>query len=352
MQVFVRSLLVGIIALSISFCRGAEIIFDFTEGQLNKGPKGFESVVGGEGKPGEWHLVMDEVPAAIPTITSKAATPRKMVLAQLSKDPTDEHFPMLIYTNEVFGDFTFSTRFKTVAGEVEQMAGLVFRYQDENNYYYVRASAKGNTFRFFKIVGGQRSAPIGPDIPIETGVWHDMSVQCIGNQILCFLNGKQVIPTATDNSFSAGKLGFWTKSDSVSHFTDAKVVYTPRVPLARVLLKELHQKYPRVLAMRIYSHGKDGNMQVMASTRDEELGKAGGKTETEVLEKNSPFFGRLKRNQVVVTLPLHDRNGEVIAALRVELKSFFGETENNAVARALPIAQEMERRISGAKDLF
>jgi DNA-binding IclR family transcriptional regulator len=55
---------------------------------------------------------------------------------------------------------------------------------------------------------------------------------------------------------------------------------------------------------------------------------------------------------VVVTLPVHDRNGEVIAALRVEMKSFFGQTENNALARALPIAKEMERRIVEARDLF
>jgi hypothetical protein len=55
---------------------------------------------------------------------------------------------------------------------------------------------------------------------------------------------------------------------------------------------------------------------------------------------------------VVVTLPLHDRNGEVIAALRVEMKSFFGQTEDNAVARARPIAQDMERRIVEAKDIF
>jgi hypothetical protein len=342
-----------IFAAALSASHGSELLFDFTQGQPGQKPAGFESVLGGEGRPGDWRLLMDEVPAAIPSITSKAETPKKLVLAQVSQDPTDEHFPMLVYTNEVFGDFTFTTRFKAVSGVVEQMAGLVFRYQDPKNYYYLRASAKGDTFRFFKIVAGERSAPIGPEIPIQPGVWHEMSVQCAGNQILCFLNGKQAIPTATDNSFLSGKIGFWTKSDSVSHFTDAKVVYTPRIPLARVLLKEMSQKYPRILAMRIYSPAKSGEgMQVSASTKEDDLGKAGGKTEKAVLETNSPFFGRLKRNQVVVTLPLHDRNGEVIAALRIELKSFYGETENNAVARALPIAQEMDRRITEAKDLF
>jgi len=66
---------------------------------------------------------------------------------------------------------------------------------------------------------------------------------------------------------------------------------------------------------------------------------------------DTPFFGRLKSG-IVVTLPVHDRNGEVVAALRVEMKSFPGQTENNALARALPIVKEMERRIVEARDLF
>ena len=135
---------------------GAELFFDFTKSA--ELPPGFHSTVSGEGKPGIWRTVEDEVPAAIPAIVANAPVPRKPVLAQLSRDITDEHYPILVYTNETFGDFTFKTRIKCVSGSIEQMAGIVFRYQDERNYYYIRASAKGNTFRFFKLVGGERSA--------------------------------------------------------------------------------------------------------------------------------------------------------------------------------------------------
>src|SRR4051812_8475950 len=170
---------------------GAEIFFDFTKDQPNETPAGFFSTVSGEGKPGVWKIIEAEMPSAIPTITPNAPSSRKPVLAQLSHDLTDEHYPILVYTNEVFGDFKFSTRLKCVSGVVEQMAGIVFRYQDEKNYYYIRASAKGNTFRFLKLVAGQRSDPIGPEMEIPAGVWHDLTVECKGNQINCYLDGKQ-----------------------------------------------------------------------------------------------------------------------------------------------------------------
>lgn len=336
--------------LILNAARAAEMSFDFSKSP--ELPAGFHSTVSGAGKPGLWKIIEDEVPSAIPSVTANATMPKKPVLAQLSRDITDEHFPMLIYTNETFGDFSFKTRIKCVAGAVEQMAGIVFRYQDEQNYYYVRASAKGNTFRFFKLVGGQRSAPIGPEMEIPAGVWHDLAIECKGNQINCFLNGSQPIPTLTDNSFASGRIGFWTKSDSVSHFTEAQVAYTPREPFVRVLLREMKERFPRVQALRVYGKTPENPaLRVMAATDETELGRAAGEAEQGIFDMDTPFFGRLK-NGVVVTLPVHDRNGEVIAALRVEMKSFPGQTENNALSRALPIAREMEKRIVEARDIF
>lgn len=338
------------LVLPLAFASFAgEIFFEFSKDAL---PAGWHSTVSAEGKPGIWKIVEDEAPNAFPSISPNAPAPKKKVLAQLSRDITDEHYPILVYTNELLGDFTFKTKIKCVAGAVEQMAGIVFRYQDEQNYYYLRASAKGSTFRFFKVVGGQRSAPIGRELPIAPGVWHELAVECKGNQINCFLNGKQEIPTLTDNSFISGRIGFWTKSDSVSHFTDGHVVFTPREPFIRTLLREMKEKYPRVLALRVYGRTPSNSaLRVMASTEESELQQPATDVEQKIFEMDTPFFGRLRKG-IVVTLPVHDRNGEVIAALRVEMTSFFGQTENNALARAMPIAKDLERRIVEASDIF
>jgi hypothetical protein len=51
-------------------------------------------------------------------------------------------------------------------------------------------------------------------------------------------------------------------------------------------------------------------------------------------------------------MPLLDRNGDIIAAARVIMKSFPGQTEQNALVRATPIVREMQSRINSLQDLI
>jgi len=330
----------------------AELKFDFSEANQGQKPPGFRSAVTGNGKPGEWKILLDETPSLLPPLTPQApALARKPVLAQLAEDPTDEHFPLLIFEEETFGDFTLTTRFKTVRGEKERMAGIAFRIQNETNYYVVRASSLGNTFRFYKVVNGERSAPIGPEAIIPSGVWHELSVECRGNTIRCLLNGKELIPLLTDNSFVRGKIGFWTKSDSVSYFTDARIVYTRREAAAQTITREVSKKYSRLLALKVYVPGADPETTRVVGSKDEkDLGQSGGKTEQAVIRSGIVYYGK-EKDTVSVIMPLHDRNGDSIAAVRVVMRSFPGQTEQNALVKAAPIANEMQSRIQSLADL-
>jgi hypothetical protein len=337
----------------ISWAHGAEKVFDFSDAPENQSPPGFRSSVTGSGKPGDWKVIFDEVPPALAPVTPLAASvSRRKVLVQAARDATDEHFPLLIYEGETFTDFTFSTRFKAVGGAVEQMAGIAFRIKDEKNYYVLRASSLGNTLRFYKFVDGQRSAPIGPDVEIPKGVWHELAVDCRGNQIRCLLNGKEAMPVLTDNSFVAGKIGFWTKSDAVSYFVDARVTYTPREPFAAALVRETMRSNSRLVGIQIYSPSAKagGPTSILASNRSEEVGKPGNQLHEEVIGRGMIYQGREKDN-VLVTMPLRDRNGDIVAAVCLSMKSFPGQTERNAIARALPIIKEMEKRLAGVSSL-
>ena len=229
--------------------------FDFSGLREQQTPPGFHSTVTGKGKPGDWKIVLDELPSPLPLLTPEAHVVNKRpVLAQLAQDPTDDHYPLLVFDEETYRDFTLTTRFKLVGGVAEQMAGVAFRIQDEKNYYYVRASALGNTFYFFKFVNGELIGPIGAKVPISRGVWHELSVECRGSQITCSLDGQALIPQMQQDAFARGKIGFWTKSDSVSYFADTKISYTPLEVPAQKLVREVAQKYPRLLGLQsLYS---------------------------------------------------------------------------------------------------
>ena len=53
------------------------------------------------------------------------------------------------------------------------------------------------TFRFYKVLNGERGPLVGPTVPVPSGVWHELTVECKGNAIRCLLDGKELI-TATD----------------------------------------------------------------------------------------------------------------------------------------------------------
>jgi hypothetical protein len=334
-------------------CSAADKSFNFADMAVNSYPTGFVNWVTGNGTPGEWKIIEEELQTSPAGTKGNGPKYTKVVLAQLSNHPIDEHFPLLVYDDLTFSDFSLTTKFKTVKGTMEQMAGIAFRIQNPSNYYVIRASSLGNNVRFYKFVNGERSPPLGPEVPVPTGVWQELKIEVKGNTIHFFLNDKDIFPVMTDNTFRDGKLGFWTKSDSVSYFSDTQIHYTPKVIFAQVLVNELMKVNPRLLGVKIFAINPKSSapLQIVASTSPADLGIKGEDAEQQVIEKNAMFYGKGK-DVCEVTIPLHDRNGETVAALRLRMKPFPGQTEQNALARSLPIRAEIEGRIPSAADLF
>jgi hypothetical protein len=332
---------------------GAEIKFDFSSFPTDQTPAGFRSAVAGEGKPGDWKVIMDEVaPLLAPLTTQSPVVTRRAVLAQLSREALDEHFPLLIYEGETFGDFKLTTKFKTVGGGLEKMAGIAFRIQDEKNFYVVRASSLGSSFRFYKVVNGERGEPIGPAVEVSSGVWHELGVECKGSQIRCTLDGKEMFPPLGDGSFASGKVGFWTKSDSVSYFCDTRINYTPKIVPAQAIVDSVLKKYSRLLGLKVYAKDDGtGGTRMVASNDKSEIGQPAGETEQDVLKRGVIYCG-FGRETVAVVMPLRDQNGDPVAAVRIVMKTFMGQTEQNAHARALPIIKTMQARVQSLADVL
>lgn len=331
---------------------GAEIKFDFGDYPAGALPTNFQATLAGDGKPGGWTIVEDQVPSAFTPFKGESPlVNQRGVLAQNGGDMTDEHFPMFIYEGDIYRNFKFTARFKIVSGITEQMAGVVFRYQNASNFYVLRASALGHNVRFYTVINGLRTAPIGPEYDVSTGVWHTLAVQCHGNEITCWLDNKPVMPPLQDNTFIQGKLGFWTKSDSETYFSDATVDYTPRIPAAQALVSGIMEQEPRILTLRIYTREDGDKTKIIASNEAKEIGQPGGDAEKSAIDDGTVSFGR-SPGVVAVTLPFRDRNGDPMAAVRVRLKSFFGETQENAVTRATQIIKLMQAQISTTKDLL
>jgi hypothetical protein len=160
------------------------------------------------------------------------------------------------------------------------------------------------------------------------------------------------MPPLNDNTFAAGKFGFWTKSDAVSHFGDTVIDYTPRIPAAQTLVDNIMKEMPRILGLRICTLDDKGQPRIIASRDEKEIGQPGNDSEKDAAATGAVYFGR-EKGGVVVTMPLTDRNGEPIASVRVRLKSaFLGETQDAALTRVRAIVQEMQAQVTSRQDLM
>lgn len=336
-----RLLSVALIASSLLPLGAAEWVFDPTRLVAGSVPDTFRPSLTGSGPPPAWQLVAVEATSQFESLTDRStALTREVVLTETSQDPTDERFPLLVLEEETFGDFTATLDFRLVGGRVARMGGLAFRYQNPSNYYVLRASALGNTFRFYKVVEGIRSDPIGPELPVPSDTWHTLEVQCRGNQIDCRFNGAQVIPTLTDTTFLRGRLAFWTKSDSQVHIRRLRVQYDAIRTLPDRLVRRAQEQHPRLLSITIYGT-RGGQVQALASSDPERVGRTGGDSEVRALAEGTISAGST-RDHAAAVFPLRDRNGDTLFAVRLHLRTFAGQTDNNIAARGRLILNDLE----------
>jgi hypothetical protein len=191
---------------------GKQFVYNFDSDAPGQTPAKFHTAKTGGGTSEKWNVVAD------PTAPSKPN-----VVAQSSTDQTDYRFPLLISDEGSFQDLDLSVRFKAVSGSVDRAGGLVFRLRDPINYYIVRANALENNYRLYHVVNGRRSQFAGANFKVTSAEWHELRVEATGNKITCYYDGEKKIE-ATDSTFKdAGKVGLWTKADSVTYFDDLKV---------------------------------------------------------------------------------------------------------------------------------
>ncbi len=194
----------------------------FDDAEVGHTPAGFTTALTGAGGPVSW--VVQEDPTA-PSGTR--------VLVQTSADTTDARFPLCIYDGVSTADVTLSVKFKAVSGTIDQAAGLVWRYQSPANYYLVRANALEGNVVLYKVENGTRSdlKPVGSGgfltygkkVPVAQGRWQTLAVDVRGPRFSVALNGEHLFDVE-DGTFSApGKVGLWTKADSVTAFDDLTV---------------------------------------------------------------------------------------------------------------------------------
>ena len=196
-------------------------VIDFEADRATQAPSGFTFALTGSGRPGVWTIRTDE-----------ASAERGNVLAQTDADSTSYRFPLAVWNDVSAADVDLSVRFRPVSGRVDQAAGLVWRYRDANNYYIVRANALEDNVVLYKVEGGKRTdLPLkgegrtyGKKIDVPGGQWSTLRVVANGALFEVYLNGSKLYEVEDSTFTNGGKVGVWTKADSITQFDDLTVV--------------------------------------------------------------------------------------------------------------------------------
>ena len=197
---------------------GATRTVDFSDSTVGQAPKGFEfGHTAKAGAPGKW------------IVQSEGAN---KYLAQVDADNTPARFPMAVVRDISSADVDLSVRFKPVSGRVDQAAGLVWRFQNEDNYYLVRANALEDNVVLYKVESGKRTdLPLkgegrtyGKKSDVPSGQWSTLRVVVNARLFEVYLNGSKLYEVEDATFSKAGKVGVWTKADSVTQFDDLTVV--------------------------------------------------------------------------------------------------------------------------------
>jgi hypothetical protein len=184
---------------------------DFEADTVGQPPAGFEFARTGGGAEGKWVVRVEK------------GADKNHVLVQESADPTDNRFPVAVLKEGSFKDVTLTVRARPLSGKVDQGFGLVWRYKDANNYYITRCNADEDNCTIYHTVNGRRRAFLNQNAKVATNTWHTLKLEAVGDHFTVWYDGNKVLDAKDDTFKDAGRVGLWTKADSVIEFDDLTV---------------------------------------------------------------------------------------------------------------------------------
>jgi hypothetical protein len=134
---------------------------------------------------------------------------------------TKNEFNVIVTPPGPYTDIDVSMKFEPISGREDASGGIVFRFND-GKYYVVRANALEGNFRLYYYDRGRRQLASASVKPPALSQWHTVRVVALGDHMQGWLDGKLYLDHH-DSRFKAGRVGLWTKADSITAFDDLSI---------------------------------------------------------------------------------------------------------------------------------
>lgn len=123
-----------------------------------------------------------------------------------------------------FHEGEINIRFKIVAGKLDECAGILFNLKPNGDYLTVRFNGMEDNVVLWTFNKGVRKfvKRASENVPLTKNQWHTLQISVHGTNLQAALNGKHLLDYTLPEPVS-GKVGVWSKTDSVSYFDDFTV---------------------------------------------------------------------------------------------------------------------------------
>jgi len=187
----------------------------FNDADLGRPASGWTVTVTGKGE-AKWTVEKDD------------SAPSKPAVLKQSAQVPGPSFPLCLKDGTAIKDGFVEVKFKAVSGKGDQAAGVLWRCADKDNYYICRANALEDNVVLYKVEKGKRKSldivgrrgGYGVEERVAARTWHTLRVEFAGSRAKVLLNGKHLFEIDDPTFAEAGKVGLWTKADSVMLFDD------------------------------------------------------------------------------------------------------------------------------------
>jgi hypothetical protein len=184
----------------------------FDDLTISAAPSGWATTKTGDGT-SKWTIEKDDTAPSKPNVLKQSGV---------------ADYPLCLKDGSSLKDGFVEVRFKAISGKDDQAAGVVWRAADPNNYYICRANALEDNVVLYKTVKGKRDSldivgrkgGYGVKTKVAPRQWHTLRVEFSGTRFKVMLNGKHLFDVEDSTFTAAGKVGLWTKADSVTLFDD------------------------------------------------------------------------------------------------------------------------------------
>ena len=199
----VLAVLLAATVLEVAF-QQEKMLINFDNVSIGSAPSGWTATLTGSGN-AKWTVEKDDTAPSKPNVLKQSGVAT---------------FPICFKNDTNLKDGFVEVKFKPISGKEDQAGGLIWRLKDANNYYVARANALEDNVTIYHTINGKRTEKKRAGMKVPPNAWHTLRVDFQGNHFVVTYDGKKAIEWDDDTFKDAGKVGVWTKADSVTVFDD------------------------------------------------------------------------------------------------------------------------------------